>query len=162
MTPDQSEEHLYELIKSFDTGILITRSGGELHGRPMAVASVEDSGDLYFPTSLGSPKASEIEADPAVMTTFQSGYKFVSLNGKAQVVRDRALIDKLWSEAWRVWFPDGKDDPTLCLIRVDPIDGEFWDTSGSQAVKYAFRAASAYVKGEKPEIDPNQNAKVRL
>jgi general stress protein 26 len=162
VTPEKSEEHLYELIKDFDTGILITRSGGKLHGRPMAVASVEDSGAVYFPTSDGSPKANEIEADPAVMTTFQSGYKFVSLNGQAQIVRDRVLIGKMWSEAWRVWFPGGKDDPTLCLIRVAPTDGEFWDTSGSEAVKYAYRAAKAYVKGEKPEIDPNQNAKVRL
>ena len=65
MTPDKSEEHLYELIKSFDTGILITRSGDELHGRPMAVAAVEDGGELYFPTSIGSPKATEIAADSA-------------------------------------------------------------------------------------------------
>jgi general stress protein 26 len=153
---------LYELLKSFDKGILITRPGGRLHGRPMALASVEDSGDLYFPTSLDSVKAKEIEADPAVMATFQSGYKFVTLNGNASIVRDRALIDKLWHEAWRVWFPDGKDDPHLCLIRVDPTDGEFWDTSGTEAVKYAYRAAKAYVQGEQPEVDRNQNAKVRL
>jgi general stress protein 26 len=157
-----SKDHLYEVIKAFGTAMLITRSGRELHGRPMAIASVEPGGDIILTTSKTSPKALEIDADPLVTMTFQSGYRFACVQGEARVVEDRALVEKLWSEAWRVWFPGGKDDPALCLIRVDPIGGEFWDTSGTEGIKYAFRAAKAYVKGETPPVDKDQNAKVAL
>jgi len=53
--PDQAElrRHLIDILRKFDTAILVTRHGGaDLHGRPLAIASVEDSCDIYFPTSV--------------------------------------------------------------------------------------------------------------
>jgi general stress protein 26 len=97
-----------------------------------------------------------------VVITFQSSRQFAAVYGRAELVRDRNLIDQLWSEAWKVWFPEGKADPTLCLIRVDSREGEYWDNAGMQGVKYAFEAAKAYMQGRTPAPDEKQNAKVRL
>ena len=77
-------------------------------------------------------------------------------------VRRRALIERLWSEAWRVWFPGGKDDPSLCLIRVEAREAEYWDNAGTQGIKYVLEAVKAYAKGETPAVDNKQNAKVGL
>jgi len=107
-------------------------------------------------------KIAEIDANPAVSVTFQSRAQFASVHGNAYIVRDRALIEKLWSEAWRIWFPGGKDDPSLCLIRVEAREGEYWDNAGTQGVKYVLEAVKAYAKGETPNVDAKQNAKVGL
>ena len=56
---------------------------------------------------------SRADADPRVNVVMQDGRRFVSLSGVASVVDDRALIEELWSESWKVWFPKGKDDPSL-------------------------------------------------
>ena len=163
MSAHTRREHLYDLLKDFDTAMLVTRSDdGHMHARPMAVAELRPDADAYFVTSIDSPKVAEVDTSPSVTLTFQGSSQFASLSGRASVMRDRALIDRLWKEAWKVWFPKGKTDPTIALLRFSAEDGEYWDNAGAQGLKYAFEAAKAYVKGEQPQSDQKQHAKVDL
>jgi general stress protein 26 len=161
----ETEKHLYDLVKHFGTALVITRrSDGEVHARPMAVAQLQAGLDAYFTTSIDSPKVAEIEADPRVAIAFQRTSEDAVVYGKATIVRDRALIHKLWSESWRLWFPGGKDDPSICLIRVDAEKGEYWDRSGAEGIKFLFEAGKSILQGRKPNVDndPKQHARVRL
>lgn len=163
MNPSEQKKHLYDLLKDFSTAMLASRTAdGGLHARPMAVAELKPDAHAYFVTDARSPKVSEIEAHPEVLVTFQSSSEFATLYGSASVVRDRALIDRLWSEAWRVWFPGGKDDPNLVMISVAPKSGEYWDNSGTEGIKYVFAGLRAYFKGERANPSETINAKVRL
>ncbi len=158
-----NRDHLLSIIQEFDTGILVTRTpGGDLRGRPMGVAEVQADGSLYFCDSLKSEKHAELVADSHVVVAFQSKNKFASLSGVAMVEKDRATIRRLWRETWKIWFPVGPDDPDLCLIRVDPTEGEYWDNSGARGVKFVIDAAKAYISGERVVTTENENAKVKL
>ena len=158
-----SRENLYDVLKNFDTAMMIVQaSDGHLHGRPMAIARLQENAEIHFVTSIHSPKIAAIEADPNITLTFQSSSQFATLSGRATVVRDKPMIDDLWKEAWKLWFPQGKDDPSICLIHFSPEDGEYWDNAGAQGLKYAFEAVKAYVKGETPKSDEGQHAKVDL
>ena len=157
------QRQLKDLLKGFDTAMLITGgANGSVHARPMSVAEINEAGELYFATAAGSAKVSEIKKDAEVTLIFQGRLTFVSLSGTAEVVKDQALIDKLWSEAWRVWFPKGKTDPTLRLLKVVPEEAEYWDSSGLEGISYAFEAAKAYIKGERPVTAQEQHGKVVL
>jgi general stress protein 26 len=162
MADENTQKHLYDLVKDFRTAMLITRAGGALHARPMSVAELRADAHAYFATGMGTPKVAEIEADPCAMITFQDGSQFAVITGQARIVRDRALIDKLWSEAWRAWFPGGKDDPTLCLIRFEAREGEYWDNSGLKGMRYLFEGVKAVIQGGKPATGQDQHAKVKL
>jgi general stress protein 26 len=164
MQPSPStQDHLYDLLEGFDTAMLVTtQADGSFRGRPMAVAALKKDADTYFATSLESPKIAEIEAYPDVIVTFQSSSQFAVVKGTASVVRDRAMIDTLWSEAWRLWFPAGKDDPSLCLLKVDAREAEYWDNSGAQGLKFLFEGVKALVQRKRPSNDLKQNAKVTL
>jgi general stress protein 26 len=158
-----TQKHLYDLIKDFNTAMLVTHgANGAMHGRPMRVAQLKPDADAYFATSIDSPKAKEIEADPRVLVLFQSTAKFAAIEGKATIVRDRALIEKLWVKEWSVWFPGGKDDPSLVLLKVDSSSGEYWDNSGLQGLQYLFKGLKAILNKEKPEVDEKVHAKVAL
>jgi general stress protein 26 len=158
-----SRERLYELLNHFDAAMLVTRGAdGHMHARPMAVADLSAGADTYFVTSIESPKVGEIEANPDVTLTFQDGNCYATLCGRVDVIRDRALIDRLWKEPWKIWFPEGKDDPSIAVLRFDADHGEYWDNSGARGLKYAFDAAKAYVKGETPQTDRTQHARTRL
>jgi general stress protein 26 len=158
-----TREHLHTLIRDFRSAMLTTRTdGGGLHVRPMAVAKLKPDEELYFATGLSSPKVAEISKNPAVTVTFQSSSEFAVLDGKARVVKDRALINELWSEAWRVWFPGGKDDPNLCLLAVTPTSAEYWDNSGAEGFKYLYEGLKAVLQKRTPETDEKQHAKVSL
>jgi len=160
---EDTRERLHTLLKKFDHAMLVSHTrDGEMHARPMAVAHLSPGNDAFFVTSLKSPKVGEIELDPEVLVTFQSGGAFATISGRARVVRDRGLIERYWSNAWSAWFPRGTSDPDLCVIAVQAEHGEYWNRAGVQAIKYAFAAAEAYVSGERPLLGPDQHAKVKL
>lgn len=156
------KEHLYDLLKDFDNAMLVTHSEGRMHARPMAVADLRRDADAYFFTHRGSPKVGEIADDSNVTLTFQAGRQFASVYGRISAVSDRALVEKLWKEPFKIWFPGGKNDPDLVVLRFEAESGEYWDNAGMGGLKYAFEAAKAYVSGEKPAVDDKVHGKVSL
>jgi general stress protein 26 len=163
--PPPSEQHFFELLHEFGTATVITRARtGGLHGRPMAVAEVGEDGTLWFITCVDSPKVLEVRDDSRAMVSLQSSTRFVNINGHLELVADRAKVDQLWKEAYRVWF-DGQNDPELVLLRFTPFDAEYWDNSGAHGIKHAFEAAKAYLQGQKLDpanSDPQAHGKVML
>jgi general stress protein 26 len=158
-----TSEHLHDLIKSFRSAMLSTRTpDGGSHVRPMSVAKIAADDELYFATRLSSPKVGEISSNPSVTVTFQSNSEFAVLYGTARIVKDRSVIEQLWSEAWRVWFPGGKDDPNLALLAITPASAEYWDNSGIEGFKYLYEGLKAVMQKRTPEPSDAQHAKVRL
>lgn len=160
-----SDRKLHDLLEDFGVAMLVTRTNdGSLRGRPMALAEVEPDGTLWFATGRDSGKMDELEQDNHVVVTMQSSAKFVSLTGRAKPVEDRVKIARLWKVEWKVWFPGGKDDPNILLLRVDGDIGEYWDNSGTSGVKYLIEAGKALVSGTRPGVgeDPKIHAKVEL
>jgi general stress protein 26 len=150
-------EKCYHLLKEFKTAMLITHTpAGKLRARPMAIARVDESCDLWFITGQSSGKVDEIAFDRQVHVTLQEDRdRYLSLSGKARLVNDRRLVGELWREPFKVWFPGGKDDPEIVLIHVKAEEAEFWDNAGFNKLEYAAKAAKAYVTGNTPEIDRN-------
>lgn len=160
----KAERHFYELLRAFDTATVITRTrAGNLHGRPMAVADIADDGTLWFITNVDSTKVLEIRDDSRGMVSLQKDRSFATINGHFELVADRAKVDQLWKEAYRVWF-DSKREPELVLLRFTPFDAEYWDNIGTHGVKHAFEAMKAYLSGQKvdpAEYDPEAHARVQ-
>lgn len=165
LTDPEKRKVLKDLIRDFDTAMLVTRTpDGGMRSRPLAIADSRDDGGLYFATSIESPKVAELEVEPRVNVALQGKAKFVSVTGEARIERDRALIDQLWSESWKVWFPQGKDDPSLCIVTVEPSEAAYWDNSGVEGVKYLFENVKAFVTGKKPSMagDESHVGRVKL
>ncbi|MFG0291382.1 MAG: pyridoxamine 5'-phosphate oxidase family protein [Rhodopirellula sp. JB044] len=159
---DQNKK-LLELLNDFDNAMLVTRSSeGSLEARPMAVAQIEDDGDIWFVTDRNSGKVADLMLDDEVAVTMQSSNKFAVVSGTAQAVDDRAKLDELWSEAWKVWFPEGKASQSILLLRVDADHGEYWDNSDTNGLRYLIKAGKAYMRGERPETDEAINASVSM
>jgi general stress protein 26 len=155
-------EHVLELLNDFETAMLVTYDGGAMHARPMAVAEVEDSGTVWFVTDATSGKMADIGNDPNVLLAFQGARRYLTVAGEATVIRSPERIRELWKESFKLWF-DGVDDPRLILLKVEPRDAEYWDTTGIRGLKFAFRAAKAYLAGEpaKKEDDPDVHGRLR-
>ena len=159
----QPKAKLIDLLGEFDNAMLVTHAAdGSIDGRPMAIAKVDSDGDLWFASDRHSGKVAEIKADDDVSVMMQQSNRFVSLRGKCQLVDDQSKKDELWREAWKVWFPGGKTDPSLVLLHIDATEGEYWDNSGAEGMAYLIRAGLAYVAGERAETGEAINAKVDL
>jgi len=162
MTTNDGKTHLHDVVNDFDVAMLVTHTANGMHARPMGIACLDDGIGAYLVTDINSIKIDEISANPQALLTFQGARTFASMHGALTVSRDRQLIEKMWKEAWKVWFPDGKSDPNIALLKFTAHEGEYWDNAGMQGLKYVYDAAKAYVTGATPQTDEAQHAKVRM
>jgi general stress protein 26 len=148
-----------EMVKDIDFCMLTTvDEEGDLHSRPMSVnGEIDPNGDMWFFTNESSQKVSEIQKLPKVNVSFANpdDQRYVSISGTAQLVRDRNKIEELWKPEFKMWFPEGKDDPQIALLRVNLEKAEYWD-SPSSTVGYAISFVSALVTGKEAEFGENQ------
>lgn len=147
-----NQQNFKDILKAFDDAMLTTETiAGRPHARPMRIAEVTDDCDVWFSTSKYSGKIDEIKLHPQVAITMQGGGKFLSLTGTAEVSEDRRKIEELWSDGWKIWFPEGKNDPSIALIKVNANHGAYWDMSGSNRLRFVYEAGKAWFTGE--EVD---------
>jgi general stress protein 26 len=159
---DDGRKKVAELIKDIRFAMLTTVArDGQLRSRPMTMLDLEFDGDLWFFVGASSPQVAEMRADDQVNLSFAnpSDNAFVSISGTAQVVRDRQKIEELWNPAFKAWFPDGKDDPDLAVLKVTTTQAEYWDSPNGKLVQ-AIGFAKALVTGER--VDVGESEKVRL
>lgn len=128
---------LKELIEDIDFCMLTTIDGDQLRSRPMSTQEFEFDGDLWFFTSDNTHKVEEIEKDNRVNVAYSKvdADKYVSVSGRVEMSKDRAKIEELWSPILNAWFPEGLDDPHLCLLKVSVEQAEYWDTPSGKIVQ---------------------------
>ena len=144
------DDKLRELLKDFDSAMLVMRPPANFGCGPDGRGMSNSGGVLWFVTERHSGKIEEIARDSHVNVAMQGKMKFVSISGTAAAVDDPRKVAELWNETWKVWFPGGKTDPTLILIKVQGDAGEYWDNSGTSGIEYLIEAGKAYLSGEKP------------
>jgi len=145
-------ETVHEIIERASIAMLTTQTiSGALHARPLAIVTRDsEPGALYFFTGHPSDKTSELAAFPLVNVSIAEPKGYLSLSGSATVTHDRALIDELWNLGAAAWFENGKDDPSVALIRVDLAAAEYWDTDRPAVVK-----AVEFVRGLVSDHEPD-------
>lgn len=130
---------LRELAKDIDFCMLTTiAEDGSLHSRPMSInGEIEQNGDLWFFTYADSAKVTEVDQVEQVNVSFSapSQQRYVSMAGKAHLVRDRAKMQELWKPELKAWFPQELDEPGIALIKVTVEMAEYWDAPAGWVAK---------------------------
>jgi general stress protein 26 len=162
MTRREAIERLWELIGDIDFTMLTTHEAdGTLRSRPMSTQQTEFDGDLWFLTSLETTKVPEIEANPQVNLSYARPDKqrYVSVSGTAHIIDDRAKLEELWSPIYKVYFPEGKDDPSLRLIRVVVEQAEFWE--GPNGLIPTLVGFAKALSGQPDELGENEKIQLK-
>lgn len=136
-TRKESIEKLKSLIEGIDFCMLTTIDEGHLRSRPMSTQEFEFDGDLWFFTSDKTHKIESIQKDNRVNVAYSEpgNDRYVSISGRGEAVKDRTKIEELWSPVLKAWFPEGLDDPSLCLLKVAVDQAEYWDTPSGKIVQ---------------------------
>lgn len=146
--PDNTDlRKLGELIDGIEVAMLTTRAAdGSMVSRPLQTLKIDANGEIIFFTAAESHKVDELTDDSSVNLAYAnpSDHCYVSVRGRARMDRDRDTIDELWSPAQKIFFPDGKDDPNLMVLRVRVRDASYWEASGN-AVARVFDFARSFL-----------------
>ena len=142
-----------ELIKDMRIAMLstVTTDGG-IHSRPMATQEAEFAGELLFLTRQQSSKTEEIVHQSRVTVNYvdSKNYCFITLQGVAELSKDRATIHHLWNPLYKAWFPEGEDDPAITVIRVVVDHAEYWEAPANAVLRGFQLLRAAVTKGSAP------------
>src|SRR6478735_11538727 len=163
-TQNQAEglKLLKEKIKNIKVAMFTSvEPDGTLHTRPMQTQEMKDDGVLWYFTGKNSGKISEIKNDSHVSLGYADpdSNTYVAVCGRASQVNDQAKIDELWHESLKAWFPGGKTDPNIALLKVTVDSAEYWDSPSSNVVQL-FGMAKAMITGEPYKPGPGEHGKV--
>lgn len=102
---------------------------------PSKTARTDDF-TVYLSTSRASDKVREIASDPRVSVYYSRPLLFhgVMISGQAEIIDDQALKDALWSNDWRIYWPDGPANADYVVVRIRPTDVRGWWGSKPYAI----------------------------
>ena len=133
---DKSLADLAEKMKDIDFTVLSTRTeGGAIAGRPMSNnREVDYDGDSYFFACDDSRTVADIGRDPQVGLAYQAksgmlGMRpfFLTVEGRAALIKDKAQFQAHWTKDLDRWFEEGVDTPGLVMIKVHAERLHYWD-----------------------------------
>lgn len=129
-----SPKMLADVMKDIDICMMTTVGAyGHLHSRPMSNnREVEWDGDTWFFSYADSSQVKEIEREANVNLayTLPDDIVFVSVTGKAEIVRNDGKKKELWYDGLKRWFPDGPEDNKVVLIKVAGKRAYYWGKDG--------------------------------
>ncbi|CAN5547973.1 pyridoxamine 5'-phosphate oxidase family protein [soil metagenome] len=165
METQEHKDKVKDLKKKID-GIKIAmmtteEPDGNLRSRPMATNEMDEDGTLWFFTREFDPKVNEVNQNHKINLSYSDPENnlYVSISGEAYSEKDKNKIEELWQPHLKAWFPQGKDDPKISLLKVNPTKVEYWDSESSNMV-LIFNIAKSILKGEKHES--KENIKISL
>ncbi|TVY56794.1 Protein bli-3 [Lachnellula suecica] len=162
-------EGLTEFISACKFGMMTTRDGksGALVSRCMAVAGKEANGlDLIFHTNTESGKTDDIDSDPHINISFlNSSGEWASVSGTSQIITDRSVVEKYYSQHLKAWLGDpnippvgdgkhdgGPSDPRIGIIKVSTQTATY-AISRKTAISRVADMAQGALTGNAPAVN---------
>jgi len=155
---------LRQIVSLAKVAILTTLTDAqELRSRPLHTERMDEDGTLWFIINAAAAKVREIHAHGGkvgVSYVDMAHQNYVSLSGTAHLVEGTEAKAALWSQTAEIWFPGGKEDASIALLKVIPERGEYWD-GPSTAVGQLFAFARAAVTGNVESFGTQRKFKVQ-
>ena len=109
MTEQDPLWRVWDLIEKVGVCMLTTQFTGGLRARPIEARVDRDAGHIVFVTDMHSAKHDEIDTAPNVGLVFidPKDKAYLSITGRARVIRDVAKTEMVWRKTDEVWWPGG-------------------------------------------------------
>ena len=136
---DKTLKDISDMMAKIDFCMMETHSeDGRIAARPMSSnGDVEYKGQSWFYSYEDSRKIRDILSDARVGLSFQGTGgvmglvgkpgKMIHVQGRAELIKDRATFEEHWVPDIEYWFKEGIDTPGMIMIRVDADRIHFWD-----------------------------------
>ena len=133
--PDDARAQFFEQMERVNAGMLKV-SDADLHSQPMSPYPEAEAGVIWFLTNDDNElmRAVGAGADGHFTVTGKGHDYWACVMGRLTMSRDEGKIDELWNRFAAAFFEGGRDDPHLCLCRMDLRDGQAWASTGSSLV----------------------------
>jgi general stress protein 26 len=150
LTQTEAQDRLWDAVEKHQIGMLGATGDGH-HFQPMTAFLERETNQLWFFTYDDTDLARSAQMGGEGSFIFQTREVQACIDGTLSVQRDRARMDRYWNAHVAAWYPEGKDDPRLTLLRLDCADAAVWIAEAGP-VRYAWEIARANVQGRTPDV----------
>ena len=144
-------EKFWKALRADRTVMLALAGAEEGHAQPMTalIEGEHDEGPLWIFSAKGVDLVQSLGQGRKAVAHFASkGHGlFACVHGSLALVQDREVIERLWNPFVAAWYPGGKNDPSLRLLRFDPDWAQVWLNENS-----VFSALKLML-GRDPKVD---------
>ncbi|APG60321.1 pyridoxamine 5'-phosphate oxidase family protein [Christiangramia salexigens] len=154
MYDKEAREKIKSLVEDIKTGMLITDLDTKpLSAIPMSAKKVDDHGAIWFLSRSDSEHNKNIEKDSEVQLLFcdNPDKEYISIYGEAFIETNSQVLDDLYSKIDDAWFEEGRDDPKLTAIKVNPKEAFYWDTKSNKYISL-FKIGMAAMGSDDQDI----------
>src|SRR5688572_3161133 len=155
-------EKFKELVKHVNVCMFTTMDDDHsLSSRPMYTSAIDDEANVWFFTNEFSEKINEVSKDNLVHLIYSHPVKniYVDVKGTCSLIIDRKKMDELWDPVLKKWFPEGIEDPKICLVKVSTEEAFFWNHTSSK-MGLLFQVIKSITKGD--QYKENEKGKLDL
>lgn len=148
----EAKQKFREMVDKIKTTMFATN----LTEKPLAVAPmytkrVDESGNLWFLSSVNSDHNENILRDSDCQLLFSDGKSdFLSVFGSSEIINNRDTIKSLYSKMDNAYF-DGEEDPQIRAIKFTPEEAAYWSADGGKLVSL-FKMGIAAVTGKGQDL----------
>ena len=141
LTNAEVQDRLWKAIDDDHTGMLGLTHDNH-HFQPMTAFVERETNTLWFFTRTDTDLAQSVAGGADAAFIFVDRKLQACVDGRLTFSHDRERIDRYWNAHVAAWYPDGKDDRHLTILRFDAVDGRVWVNEGG-FFKFAYEIAKA-------------------
>lgn len=136
LNKEESWKKLRSLVDDIKVAMMVTGlEKRPINAVPMTTKKVDDEGNVWF-ISMGDSqhnKNLQINKDVHLLYSDPDDMEFLTLYGRAEVTKDRSVLEDLYNPKTDNWF-DGVDDPKLTAIKITPAEAYYWDSKTNKYI----------------------------
>lgn len=134
---EEGQKKIKDLVEDIKTCMFTTTDEEcNVFSRPMFTVKVDNEGHLWYFTNEFSERTRDIAAGKQVTLVFSHPGKnsYMNVYGNCELVHDKNKMKDLWQPALKAWFPEGIEDPSVCLLKVVIDEAFYWDNSSNDMI----------------------------
>lgn len=150
---EEGKKKLKQLVKEIKIAMMITDLGQKpLSAIPMFTKKIQDDGTIWFLSQHTSEHNKNIKANKEVQLIYSdpSDMKFLSVYGRAEIIKDKKVLEDLYNPKIDAWFT-GPDDPNLTAIKFTSTEAHYWSPKVNKYISL-LKLAGASITAEKQDI----------
>lgn len=140
--------------------VMLGSPAQDKHMQPMSPQVDEDAQVIYFYSDRFSDLGKAVSENPSYVhfCHIDDDYQ-ASVKGYLETHHETSTVEKYWSPIVAAWYPGGKSDPKLLMLKFTPENAAVW-ASDKSAIGFVYEIAKANLTHEMPNIGASKEINI--
>lgn len=151
-TKDDPRGQLWDKIDEA-MAVMVASPDRQQHMQPMGPNVARDENAIWFYTRTDTDLAlASVAGGPVHVCVVSKDEDYhACLHGELELIHSREHIERYWNSVVEAWYPEGKNDPALTMLRFRPQSAAIWASTGG-TLKFGWEIAKSQMAGDMPDV----------